>query len=84
MGPQALGTLGQPGFPFLQPMPLPAPKGGPLPVGALPGHPRAVWFPKAQRLESCFQVGSLPAAPLRLCSLQPLPTLALSPVAEVY
>ena len=27
VGPQALGTPGQPGFPFLQPMPLPAPQG---------------------------------------------------------
>ena len=44
-----------------------------------------MWFPKAQRLESCFQVGSLfPVAPLCLCNLHPLPTLALSPVAEVY
>ena len=42
MGPWALGTLGQPGFLFLQPMPLPAPQGRSLtcrgPSRAPAGH----------------------------------------------
>lgn len=93
----ALGTgnPGQPGFLFLQPTPLPCrfphSKGGPLPVGAPPGCLLAVWFPKAQRLESRYLAGiSLlhgPSVPLQPAARGPAAASAQPssvPVAEVY